>query len=135
MIDEVRGSGRYLPGLSLVAEAGGRKAGHLMLSLAEVECPGGKEPPRPLLLGPVCVREDLRGRGAGSTLIRDGLARAKNMGHQAVFLLGDQGYHKRLGFATAREFGISIRLLVAADQVPETLEKIFPDALVAIFPK
>lgn len=57
------------------------------------------------------------------------------MGHQAVFLLGDQGYYKRLGFATAREFGISIRLPVAADQVPETLEKIFPDAPVAIFPK
>jgi predicted N-acetyltransferase YhbS len=52
-----------------------------------------------LLLGPVAVAMDARGRGIGSTLIKRALRDARRAGHRAVLLVGDAPYYGRFGFA------------------------------------
>lgn len=52
-----------------------------------------------LLLGPVAVETDYRSFGLGAALIRTGLARAAERGHEAVILVGDAPYYQRFGFS------------------------------------
>ncbi|MFN8926086.1 MAG: GNAT family N-acetyltransferase [Rhodospirillales bacterium] len=52
-----------------------------------------------LLLGPVAVDPSLQGRGLGGALIRETLARAADLGHAGVILVGDAPYYARFGFA------------------------------------
>lgn len=52
-----------------------------------------------LLLGPVAVDAAYRSLGLGAALIRTGLARAAERGHDAVILVGDAPYYERFGFS------------------------------------
>ncbi len=51
-----------------------------------------------LLLGPIAVSRDCRGRGVGLKLMRHGLARARELGHKRVILVGDEAYYRKVGF-------------------------------------
>lgn len=51
-----------------------------------------------LLLGPIAIAEHHRGDGLGGRLIRDSLARAAELGHRIVLLVGDEPYYSRVGF-------------------------------------
>ena len=51
-----------------------------------------------LMLGPLAVERDCREGGVGSALMRAGLARAAELGHEAVILVGDAPYYERFGF-------------------------------------
>ena len=57
----------------------------------------GHEPA--LLLGPLAVQSDQRGRGIGIALMQRGIAEAKALGHRAIILVGDAPYYARVGFA------------------------------------
>ncbi len=52
-----------------------------------------------LLLGPVAVHPTHQGEGLGGLLIRDSLARAKDLGWARVMLVGDAPYYGRFGFS------------------------------------
>lgn len=52
-----------------------------------------------LLLGPLAVDPAIRGQGCGIALMRAGLARATELGHERVILVGDEPYYARVGFA------------------------------------
>ncbi len=80
--------------ISLVAEDDGDIIGHVMFS--KLQAPDGC-----LAMAPVSVTPDRQGQGIGSSLIRDGLARARDGGWQAVFVLGDPPYYNRFGFDVA----------------------------------
>lgn len=51
-----------------------------------------------LMLGPLAVEADAREGGIGGALMREGLARAAALGHEAVILVGDAPYYERFGF-------------------------------------
>jgi predicted N-acetyltransferase YhbS len=51
-----------------------------------------------LLLGPMAVEKDYRGRGVGRALIETALSCAAEAGHGAVVLVGDAPYYGRFGF-------------------------------------
>jgi predicted N-acetyltransferase YhbS len=53
---------------------------------------------RALMLGPLAVQSDQRGRGIGIALMVRGLEEAKALGHKAVILVGDLPYYSRVGF-------------------------------------
>ncbi len=57
----------------------------------------GKEPA--LLLGPLAVQSDQRGRGIGIALMQRGIKEARRLGHRAIILVGDAPYYARVGFA------------------------------------
>ena len=87
------------PHISLVAEDDGRILGHIFFSPVEIE-PSG-EPPGLAGLAPVAVDPAHQGLGIGAALIRAGLERCRELGWQAVFLVGDPAYYSRFGFVLA----------------------------------
>lgn len=52
-----------------------------------------------LLLGPLAVQSDQRGRGIGIDLMKRGIAEAKKKGWKSIMLVGDAPYYARVGFA------------------------------------
>ena len=64
-------------------------------------------PGRPaLLLGPIAVDPALQGLGIGGKLMRHALARAAELGHCAVLLVGDAAYYERFGFSAEAVEGL-----------------------------
>lgn len=51
-----------------------------------------------LMLGPLAVEPQLRGKGCGIRLMEKGLADAKALGYRLVILVGDAPYYVRVGF-------------------------------------
>jgi predicted N-acetyltransferase YhbS len=51
-----------------------------------------------LLLGPLAVQSDQRGRGIGIALMTRGMEEAKALGHRFIVLVGDPPYYARVGF-------------------------------------
>ena len=93
------------PYVSLVAEDDGRILGHIFFSPVEIESSG--EPPGSAGLAPVAVDPAHQGLGIGGALIRAGLERCRELGWQAVFLIGNPVYYSRFGFALASPMGFS----------------------------
>ena len=56
----------------------------------------GKDPA--LLLGPLAVQSDQRGRGIGVALMKLGIERARTLDYGCILLVGDESYYKRAGF-------------------------------------
>lgn len=57
----------------------------------------GAEPA--LLLGPLAVESEQRGRGIGIALMNHGIDEARRRGHRAIVLVGDAPYYARVGFS------------------------------------
>lgn len=93
---EVLRAGR-LParGLALSALHNGELVGTVRLWHIDA---GGKPA---LLLGPLAVAETHRSLGVGGVLMREAIARAQALGHQAIILVGDASYYERFGFSAA----------------------------------
>jgi len=51
-----------------------------------------------LLLGPLAVETERRGRGMGIQLMQRGIDEARAKGHRAIILVGDLPYYSRVGF-------------------------------------
>jgi predicted N-acetyltransferase YhbS len=84
-----------VPGLSLIARLpSGRLVGANSFWSVRIGSAGVPA----LLLGPLAVAPDLQGIGIGRSLMRRGLAEARNLGHRLVILVGDEPYYGRLGF-------------------------------------
>jgi putative acetyltransferase len=78
----------------LVAECGDGVAGHVLFSRMATK------PPRLFAgLGPIAVRPELQNRGVGAELCRAGLARMRELGVEAVVVLGHPAYYPRFGFS------------------------------------
>lgn len=63
---------------------------------------------RALLLGPIAIAEHHRGDGLGGRLIRESLARAAELGHRVVLLVGDEPYYARFGFTRDKTLGLRL---------------------------
>jgi predicted N-acetyltransferase YhbS len=51
-----------------------------------------------LLLGPLAVQSDQRGRGIGIALMKHGIEEARKTDFTAIILVGDEPYYSRVGF-------------------------------------
>lgn len=94
LIDRLRADGDVV--VELAALADGEIVGDVLFSRLTVE-------PATLkiaALAPVSARVDRQKSGIGSALIREGLARCKALGFDAVTVLGDPGYYERFGFTS-----------------------------------
>jgi len=52
-----------------------------------------------LLLGPLAVEPELRGKGIGISLMQRGIQEAGSLGFGTIILVGDEPYYARVGFA------------------------------------
>jgi predicted N-acetyltransferase YhbS len=83
--------------LAFVATDGKRVVG--TARLWDIVCGTGQTA---LLLGPVAVANECRGRSIGSALVRHALAAARRRGQRAVILVGDAPYYGRFGFTVEK---------------------------------
>jgi predicted N-acetyltransferase YhbS len=93
-----------LDGLSLVALAEDGEAVIGTVRLWPVLAGGC----RSALLGPLAVAAAWQGRGIGSALITEALARARTAGERSILLVGDAPYYGRFGFAAALTRGLRL---------------------------
>jgi putative acetyltransferase len=103
LVDALREAGQVT--LSLVAEAAGKVAGHILFTPVEV-AGDGQESWRAVALGPMAVRPEFQNRGIGSKLVRAGLEGCRELGEQVIFVLGHPAFYRRLGFTPAAAHGI-----------------------------
>ncbi len=81
-----------LVALSYVAEEDGALRGSIRYWPVRI---GGTSA---VMLGPLAVQPDQRGRGIGIGLMETSLAAAAELGHRLVILVGDEPYYARVGF-------------------------------------
>jgi predicted N-acetyltransferase YhbS len=90
------------PELSFVARSGERLIGSVRLTPIRI---GGKPA---ILLGPLVVVPDWKGRGAGKSLMRTSIAAAKEAGHSVILLVGDEPYYGPFGFIRLKPYQITL---------------------------
>lgn len=116
----------YLPQLALVAEREGKLISHIMFTKLYIKQENG-ELLEGLLVAPLSVLIEYRNKGVGSTLMKKGLQRAKELGYTFAILAGDPNYYNRFGFEQSSLYGITNE-----NDIPEQfvlVKKIVPNAL------
>jgi len=98
--------------ISLVAAEDDGVVGHIMFSPVRLR---GAEDVRAMALAPMAVVPGRQRSGIGSELVRDGLARCRQQGVEAVFVVGHPTYYPRFGFGPASIFGITCEFEVPDD--------------------
>ena len=109
LVDALRGSPAFIPGLSVVATVDGVVVGHVLLTAAEL-VDEREVRHRVLVLSPLSVLPQHERRGVGAALIREALARADAEGEAMVLLQGSPRYYPRFGFRDSRTLGVSMDL-------------------------
>ena len=106
LVDELRKCPEFIPELSLVAELDGKIIGHILFTTCWIVDKNGTEYPS-LTMAPVGVHNNWQNRGVGGKLIKEGLNRARELGHTSVIVLGHASYYPRFGFEKASKWHIS----------------------------
>lgn len=98
--------------VSLVAEVDGTLVGHILFSPVSLT-----DRPQLNLMGlaPMAVAPECQRKGIGSALVREGLARCKELGCAAVVVVGHAGYYPRFGFVPAARYALRCEYDVPAD--------------------
>ncbi len=109
LVDLIRASPGFVPGLALVAREGSAVLGFVLLSHADLIDERDRRH-RVLTLSPLAVLPAAQGRGVGSALVPAGLAAAEALGEPLVMLEGSPRYYPRFGFEDCRPLGIQITL-------------------------
>jgi putative acetyltransferase len=100
------------PVISLVAEDGEAVVGHILFTpVTLLEHPDS----RIMGLAPMAVAPARQRQGIGSALVREGLDRCRQLGFDAVVVLGHPGYYPRFGFLPASRFEIACEYDVPDD--------------------
>jgi predicted N-acetyltransferase YhbS len=100
----LRASDNYLPELALVAVRQDQLVGHIMLTKTRLHQSAKNFVV--LLLSPICVKQEDRGKGIARQLIDTSLKIAHELGYRAVFLVGEPAFYLHFGFVAARTFKI-----------------------------
>jgi predicted N-acetyltransferase YhbS len=99
------------PALSFVATLDGAFAGSVRMTPITI----GARPA--LLLGPLVVRPEYKGQGAGRKLVRLALEAAAKAGHAVALLVGDLSYYGPLGFEFLGRDVVTLPAWVDKDRV------------------
>jgi predicted N-acetyltransferase YhbS len=105
IVHKMRQVPAFVKELSLVACDGDKIVGNIIYSKAKVINSKNKEF-EVLCLGPIGVLPSYQGQGIGSLLMNYSIDQARQFGHKAVILFGNQNYYHRFGFRNAKEYGI-----------------------------
>ena len=92
------------PIVSLVAEDNGQVVGHILFSPVTLS---GHPTLNAMGLAPMAVTPDRQRNGIGTALVQSGLEQCKQLGIQAVVVLGHPDYYPRFGFVPSTIFRIN----------------------------
>lgn len=109
LVDALRGSPVFIPGLSLVATVDGVVVGHVLLTAAEL-VDEHEARHRVLVLSPLSVLPRHQRLGIGAALVTEALVRADAEGESMVVLQGSPRYYPRFGFRDSRTLGVFMDL-------------------------
>ena len=104
-LHELRADPAFVPQLNFVMEQGGRIIGQNLFMHAVINADDGREIPI-MTMGPICICNELQGKGYGKILLDFSLEQAAAMGCGAVCFEGNIDFYGKSGFTYAREFGI-----------------------------
>ncbi|WP_105993853.1 GNAT family N-acetyltransferase [Staphylococcus simulans] len=103
LVRNLRHTDAYLPLLSLIAQNHqGDIIGHVMLSKITI---GDGEPS--LALAPISVLPNYQGKGVGTQLMQESIAKAKAEGYRSIIVLGAPEFYLRFDFEKAIEWQIT----------------------------
>ena len=71
--------------------------------------------PRTLGLAPLAVLSEFQGKGIGSALMHSSLERCREMGHDAIVVVGHPEYYPKFGFLPASRYGLHCEYDVPED--------------------
>jgi putative acetyltransferase len=125
LVEALRRTDGFIPGLSLVAVQDELIVGHILFSVVHL-WDGGQSTPL-LSLAPMAVLPEYQNQGIGSALVSEGLRHCRALGYRAVVVLGHPNYYPRFGFILAREKGVKLPF-EAPDEACMVLE-LYPHAL------
>jgi putative acetyltransferase len=108
LVERIRRSPQYLPGMALVAVIDDVVVGHVMISGATVRSVEGDRDI--VMLAPLAVDPAHQRHGVGRALIEAVVAIADRLGEPLVVLEGDPAYYSRFGFEHAVRYGLRIPL-------------------------
>jgi predicted N-acetyltransferase YhbS len=108
-LHQLRSGDCYVPGLDLVALLDGQIVGHVISTKAKVVDSDDEVYHEVLCLGPISAEPSLQGKGIGSQLMRQSIARAASLGFKSIILYGNPEYYKRFGFENAEKYTIATR--------------------------
>ena len=91
------------PIVSLVADDNGALVGHILFSPVTFS---SHPDLRVMGLAPMAVLPDRQREGIGSALARAGITACRDLGYEAVVVLGHAEYYPRFGFVPASRFGL-----------------------------
>ena len=101
LVDALREQAQLV--VSMVAEENGEVIGHIMFSPVSLSgCPNLKI----MGLAPMAVAPKHQQKGVGSALVKTGLEQCRQLGFDAVVVLGHPAYYPRFGFVPSSRFGI-----------------------------
>ena len=103
LVDKIRKGENFIPGLSLVAETGGKIAGHILFSKIKII---GSSVFETLILAPLAVIPAFQKKGIGSKLVKKGVFKAKELGFDSIIVVGHKEYYPRFGFEKASKWNL-----------------------------
>jgi putative acetyltransferase len=105
--------------------------GHILFTPVTIDQGGGRAARlRAMGLAPVAVLPEFQRQGIGSELVRRGLTACRDIGYEAVVVLGHPDFYPRFGFAPASTFGLKCEysvpdpVFMAIELVPGALKGI-----------
>jgi putative acetyltransferase len=119
LVDALRASPDWVPGLSFVAEVDGEIVGHVLFTRSLLDALSRLV--EVLVLSPLSVSPDHQRKGIASALVRFGLDEVRRTRREPlVFLEGDPAFYARFGFEPGGPLGFrrpSLRIPEPAFQV------------------
>jgi putative acetyltransferase len=128
LVQRIRKSSDFIPGLSLVAVKDSKVVGHILFSHIQIETV--QRNVKALSLAPMAVLPEFQNSGIGSQLVRIGLEKCRDLEHKIVVVIGHPEYYPRFGFVPARKKGLDLHFPVP-DEAFMVCE-LEPDALEGI---
>ena len=111
LVERLRANEKFT--LSLVAELDGQAVGHILFTRVNIE---DADPcPRTLGLAPLAVLSEFQRKGIGSALMHSSLKRCREMGHDAIVVVGHPDYYPKFGFLPASRYGLHCEYDVPED--------------------
>jgi putative acetyltransferase len=101
LVDALREQAR--PIVSMVADDDGAIVGHILFSPVTLS---SLPDLRIMGLAPMAVSPEQQRKGVGSALVRAGITACRDLGYEAVVVLGHAEYYPRFGFVPASRFGL-----------------------------
>lgn len=108
LIDKIRDSYNYIPGLSLVAIINNQIVGYIMFSYIDLinHHVFGVNKLKTLSLAPLAVAPGRQRQGIGTQLITTGFNLANERGEPLVIILGDPAFYQKFGCVPAINYQI-----------------------------